>query len=514
MSIIVTLADPAVTVSGWPSELDYVGEYTLRTRKTPEELREERRMRKDRYGDSAYKVNPMSYTPCSCISKDPAHPDTVSFLPGLWPRVKAALDNRHDEYTVIDKRNPDIRPDLDMSAFEGVQFRAQQDIAIAKISLSDCGIIETTTGWGKSFLISLLCKAYPTLNIVVTTSSTQVVATLYEYLVGTLGTGVVGVLYGGKDTTAGKRVVVTTLKSLPNIPSENVHLLLVDEAHSIGHNQAGNDVMQFCFARRFGFTASPVRNDGSGLLMEAILGPTIMKMTYQESADAGMVTPMKYLMLPCAGCPPAAKRDTDNEVVLKRESYWRNNNRNNVIKKFVYDLKASYDGQILIMVGTLQHAIHLHMLLPWFKVAHYGAVDMDDIAARFPRSKYPDLDLSKYKMTQKQLDIMRAAFAKGTLRYVISTKVFRQGVNFTHLSCLVRADGDVSSIEGIQIPGRLSRLDDGKDFAYLVDVMDTFSPWAHSRAKAREALYKGQQWQRVEYQELINDISKQAKGHG
>lgn len=67
------------------------------------------------------------------------------------------------------------------------------------------------------------------------------------------------------------------------------------------------------------------------------------------------------------------------------------------------------------------------MLLPWFKVAYYGATDLAEITKRFPKEKYPDLDVSQYKMTAKQLDIMRKAFSKGTLRYVISTFVFRQG---------------------------------------------------------------------------------------
>ena len=169
-----------------------------------------------------------------------------------------------------------------MSAFDGVDFRETQDVAVALISSLDCGVIETTTGYGKSLLISLLCKAYPTLNIVVTTSSTSVVNTLYEYLSKTIP-GQVGVLHATKDTTAGKRVVCTTLKSLPNISPDNVQLVFVDECHAIGNNDAGRALMKFCWARRFGFSASPVRNDGTGKVMESLLGPTILKMLVQTN---------------------------------------------------------------------------------------------------------------------------------------------------------------------------------------------------------------------------------------
>lgn len=270
--------------------------------------------------------------------------------------------------------------------------------------------------------------------------------------------------------------------------------------------------MKFCWARRFGFSASPIRNDGSQLVMESLLGPTILKMTYQEAAEAGMVTPMKYMMLQCNGCPSVAKQRDLPEVMLKRYSYWDNLSRNGAVRRFVYDLKkGGYEGQILIMVNSLEHAIQLHMMLPWFVVAYYGNADMEHLKERFPASKYPDLDLSKYKMTSKQLEITRKALAKGTLRFVISTKVLKQGINLCHLECLIRADGDVSEVEGIQIPGRLSRLDEGKEYAYLVDVEDTFSTWAKKRSESRMQTYNDNQWERVSYEECIHDLCEQSR---
>ena len=161
--------------------------------------------------------------------------------------------------------------------------------------------------------------------------------------------------------------------------------------------------------------------------MTSLFGPTIMRMTYDQSVDANMVTPMKYVMLQCTWCAPFAQRTDIPDFAMKRWSYWDNIARNRLVKDFVYKLKNVSDCQVLIMAATLEHCIMLHRLLPWFVVAYYGNVDMNELRKRFPEKKYPDLDLSKYKMTTKQLDITRHAFAKGTLRYVISTFVFRQG---------------------------------------------------------------------------------------
>lgn len=503
--LYVLLADTAIMVKGWTRDLDFLGAYTLRERKTPEEIREEKERRKIYNRGQAVKVNNMKYTNKSVISKSEDDPSIVYFLPGLWPRVKEHLDKNGIAYEIDDRRNPDIRPEINYESLAGIEFRENQDVALALIASADCGIIETATAWGKSFLISVVCKALPTLNILVCTSSTTVVSTLYEYLCKQLP-GEVGIICGTKNTSHNKRVVVSTLKSVTKINPEHVHLLLCDECHDVGDNMAGRELMKFCFARRFGFSASPVRNDGSALVMESIFGPTILRMTYEESVEAGMVTPMKYLMMPCKNGPSVCQREGLPDVFMKRYAYWANNYRNKLVQDIVYDIKKVSDCQILIMVATLEHAIYLHMLLPWFKVAYYGATEISDLRKRFPKEKYPNLDLNQYKMNQKQLDIMRNAFAKGTLRYVISTTVFRQGVNFTKLQVLVRCDGTTSKVMGIQIPGRLARLAEDKDYAYLIDFNDTFCSWAAGRSRARKSLYAEQQWIEATREEVLNDL--------
>lgn len=503
----VTLADTVITVEGWTASLQSLGAYVKSIRKDPEELKAERKRRSNFDNGYAGKICMYRTERGNVIEYDGK--STAYFLPGLWPRVKRHLDENEIEYDIKDLRDQSIRPEPDYSCLDGISLREKQDVALALLASSDCGIIDTPTAFGKSFLISLLCQMYPTLNIVCTTGSTSVVHTLYEYLCKTCP-GEVGLKCAGTDTTNGKRIVCTTLKSLPNINAERVHLLLVDECHALGDNDASRACMEFKFARRFGFSASPKRSDGTGLVMESVVGPVILKMSYQEAVDAGSVTPMKYYMIPVH---QGADYQTDNDVVFKRSSYWRNYYRNNAIKNLVYEIKRVYDGQILIMVNTLEHAIRLHMLLPWFKVVYYGATksEMDGMRSKFSKREFPNLDLTKYRCTKKELEIARCALAKGTLRYVISTKVLKQGVNLTHLAVLFRADGDVSEVDGIQIPGRLARLDEGKEYAYLIDCMDTFNDRAMRRSKSRQKQYQDQKWTEITKEELLNDLSRISK---
>lgn len=492
----VVLADTVVELDGWTDDMDQLGEYTLAVRKTPEELREERE-RRSRY-TKKFKVKPVRYEEHTVVER---RGDIGYFLPGLWPRVKEYLEQKGVDYVLEDKRDPSIRPKPDYSRISGTSLRYGQDITLALVALADCGIIKCTTAYGKSFLISLICKIFPTLNILVTTSSAQVVGTLYSYLCKE-NPGEVGYIYGRGNTSHGKRIVVSTLKSLCNISPEKVQLLLCDECHSIGHNEYGKAVQRFMFCRRFGFSASPVRNDGSNRVLESIFGPVIQEVDYQEAVKHDMVARIKYHMIPVHDASNIIKSNKElPEFMLKRLSYWANYYRNVAIAEFVYRLKKVYDGQILIMVESLEHAIRLHRLLPFFKVAHGGA---NDIAAL--QGKLKDVPLDQYKLTAKQLDIMRKAYEKGTLRYVIATMTWRQGVNFKQLAVLIRADGSVSEVNGIQIPGRVARISDGKECAYVIDCDDRFSDWSKRRARQRRELYGKQGWPEASEQEVLDDL--------
>ncbi len=148
----VTLADTAIMVEGWRAEYDSLGDYTLRGRKTPEELKQEKEVNRkvaEKYDTKPRKVNPMRFENKTVLIYDEKDRSRVYFLPGLWPSVKGFFDMNKIPYTVEDKRDMSIRPNPDYSVLQGVEFRENQDLALALIASADCGIIETATAWGK-----------------------------------------------------------------------------------------------------------------------------------------------------------------------------------------------------------------------------------------------------------------------------------------------------------------------------------------------------------------------------
>lgn len=352
-------------------------------------------------------------------------------------------------------------------------------------------------------------------------------------------------------------------------------------------------------ARMFGFTASLWRGDRAELLIKGLFGEVITEATYQEAVEHNLVVPIKAMMVPCH---TRETQVTDSMMLDKRFNYILNSGRNQLIANLARDIPE--DEQVLIMVGTFEHAVRLHQLLPEFTVCHGGAgtkvkrnrpwtdetapetlkaihktkgsvhrfvkiqtalgtavyaeaeLAGDPVKYSFPADSevledgtlcyrennrvyirltaacevspfvvtdktvsfaklFADyirvdgspcgspqmvdrniggVDMTQYKMTPKIIADIRKRFEDGSLKKLIATNIFSEGVNFVGLKYLIRADGEVSKISNTQIPGRLSRLMPGKSCSYLIDFIDHFSPWAYRRSVVRYNDYKQAGW--------------------
>ena len=83
------------------------------------------------------------------------------------------------------------------------------------------------------------------------------------------------------------------------------------------------------------------------------------------------------------------------------------------------------------------------------------------------------------------------------MKKVIATTVWNVGVSFNALEVLIRADGGGSPINDIQIPGRVSRISEGKTHGIVHDYLDQFNSSFRSRAKKRSSTYAKNSWEQV-----------------
>jgi superfamily II DNA or RNA helicase len=401
---------------------------------------------------------------------------------GMFSKVYKELVKSHS-VTIEDFR--DLARIMPTPDFSRVQLlRPGQDKILLAIAGSDGGLLVGGCGVGKSFIITQTCLMYPTLKIVVVSPRISVVKTIYESLLAVMPSTSVGMAGGGKTPKGKPRVVVSTTGSILKCDLAGCDLLLFDESHNLGVTTQITEKLAYTNARRFGLTASPEgRSSCDDKMQEAIFGCKLVDIDYQEAVDNKTVTPIevKIVTVPTCGYIP----DSKNLVTRRRWAYWRNAPRNRAIA----DVAESAPGteQTLIICDVLEHAIALKKLLPKFTLIHGGTVDKD----RAQKLGYtPDA----LKISKDDLEEFRKQFTAGTLRHVIATRIWGEGLNMPFLTLLIRADAGPSMITSEQIPGRLSRLSEGKDKGILVDFDDAYSDWALRRSRARIAFYRKKGW--------------------
>ena len=400
---------------------------------------------------------------------------------GMLPRVIRELTIRGMPYEIEDLRQ--ALPEPEYSRLQ--PLREMQDQVLAAIVSSHGGIIKAPTAFGKSFIICQLCRIYPQLRILIVSRSQQVVGQLFKRICAAAEDRKVSVCDGAHTFKPESEVVICTARSMHKIPAEWPHLLLFDEVHGAGSEDAVVELARFSSTRRFGFSASPQgRSDNADRHVEALFGKQIVDIPYAMAEDLDLVAGIDVNFVD-VDCEIDEKR---NEVAKKRWGYWRNQYRNRLIAQATEDFDPTW--QRLILVETVEHALALRQLLPEYAVVHAGISEED-----WTRFVNWGLVLPEQRLKLKSVDTaeLRNQFQNGALLRAIVTPTWKEGVDFTYLRILTRADGAPGQIPSVQIPGRLSRTG-VKDDGILIDFYDNFGGWYLNRSQERERVYRKHGW--------------------
>jgi superfamily II DNA or RNA helicase len=421
--------------------------------------------------------------------EDLYHPTVVNGIPALYAPVglfedyKELLSRRGITPTIEDARPP--RTSADFSKTEGVEFRDGQKEVLHLIDKHSMGIIAAATGYGKSFLIKQICRIYPNDNIVIVTAAKSVVMGIYEDLMKDPELAYqTGALCSAKNTGPNFRIVVTTIRSLHKTNNEKCSILLADECHNFGAASTSERIAKFMHSRKYAFSASPFgRTDNAHKLITAMFGPVLFNFEYVQAVDAGAVVPIE---VHAYRCRQGLSTNYKNDLAVKRHGYWQNKWRNTLIR----DIAAMHkDKQVLIMCDKIEHVMSLKKLMPHAEIA-YANLSKDDYETKYVAGGYTT---DRY-MTPKDLEAQKARLESGEIRLCICTMIYKEGVNFHQLGCLIRADGSTSEIASTQIPGRLSRQFEGKDKGILVDFIDSFDERLYRRSQRRMKSYDKKGW--------------------
>lgn len=408
---------------------------------------------------------------------------------GLLDTITGALDASNLKWTFQDMRTAGLGPPDFSKLLEipNLEFRYKQDEVLGLMATKPGGLISAPTGYGKTMLAVFACKAWHQDRIMFLSSGLDLIRSTY-YRLTQLFPSQVGRIGDGYFESK-KRILLVSVDSLHKAPIQDMKLIIADEVHEMATDlRISRLCARYTDASFFGFSASlEKRADGADAALKAVFGPVLMDISYSEAVQAGVVVPIDVQFVHVPGDILTAIIDGPT-VVKKRNAYWCHEHRNEVIAKAVHNSPAvigDSDPQTLVMVSTVQHAFELKRYLPDFEVVYNG---MDP---RLRRKLLANglIDTRETMNTKRRAYILRE-FEAGRMRKVIATQVWKKGINAVNLKVFVRADGETSSINSIQLPGRLSRVAEGKDKGLLIDCDDVFSDWTKQRARTRLKDYK------------------------
>lgn len=365
-----------------------------------------------------------------------------------------------------------------------MQYRARQQDCVNAMDSNYGGIIKAPTGFGKTSLICAMALRYPYANIHIIAKqvavATRIMRQLRKYLPN------VGMLGGGKAQWG--RVMVVTADSVHR-SNGDADFLFADECHQLVTDNYANKLAElYRFSRNFGFSATPYsRMDGASVRLEGMFGPLLFDMSYQEAVQLGLVVPIEVKWLPIRMEKNPAKGK--KETAQKRWGIWRNTQRNAILADEINKLPPN--EQVLVLVETVEHAVHLWQHLKDFSLCY---------------AEMKPEEFNNYKATgmlpQNFVDVtsevrynMQVAFEQQQLKKVIATDVWATGVDFAALQTVVRADARCSEILDTQGPGRAARIHDGKEYGTVIDTIDYWDDDFLRRSKARYKTYKELGWE-------------------
>jgi len=350
--------------------------------------------------------------------------------------------------------------------YSTIKLRPYQIPAVERAIKFEQGIIEAPCGAGKTVVgIEIIARAgQNSLWLVHTKELAEQAIERIEHFLNIPGDKI-GFL-GNNNWKIGEYITVGMVQTLSkrNLSSDFIKhfgLVILDEAHHTPAYSFMKVIEQFPSYYRFGFTATPYRADGMGMLMYYQIGYTVFKITQEDlSADGNLVT-------------PSLKRvDTDfyyeyrDDFTSMIDSLTENKKRNIlIIDTLIDEIKGGH--YCLVLSDRVKHCHELNNLLKTLYPEARCTVLTGDIS-RSDRTKIVNL------------------VNKGKLNAIFATsRLAEEGLDWKILDRLFLTCPSRSKRKVQQSIGRIQRPCEGKIDAIVYDFVDTRINILESQYKSR-----------------------------
>lgn len=403
---------------------------------------------------------------------------TGHFLTGFIPRVKKICE---DNDITISWSGKISYPGWLSPFLPGIDFRPDQLTLIDSALEKKRGVLKAPTGSGKTILAlgivscffhrSLEAPSNPRVLYLAHTVSIcgQVAKEFEKYGYD------VGKVYGGK-IELNKKITVATRQSLAKQDISLIEevwkpwdIVLLDEVHHLSSfsGQYADIFTNLQSPIRIGMTATLPTAEEAKMAIEGFIGPVIGQLDINEAHELGILAKPKIKLVRV----PHKSTELRKYAEIYQAGIVDNRNRNRLILEMVKE-RIDAGETVLILVTRIEHGENLHRMAELFGL---------DVKYLHGASEAEEREMIRKELIEKKT------------KCVISTVIWREGINIPSLNCVVNAAGGKSEIATLQAIGRGLRKTDDKEEVLIVDFLDT-SRYLAEHAIARISTYVENSW--------------------
>ena len=414
----------------------------------------------------------------------------ITFPTGLFSKIRDILKEQNINSTIIDERNSVVLSNS-YTLNDKYKLRDYQEFSVNKSCECQRGIIQVGTGGGKNIIsVGIMSKTglIPTIFYVLSKDLLLQAKEEFEDKIRKNGQKInIGMVGAGEcdiqDITVmtiqtavrafGKRFVASDDDEYEDDKTDiaikkqeicdfvrSAKLVFVDECHHAPSDIVRDIMNESKDAKyRFGLSASPWRDDGNDMLIEAQFGRKIVKITSSYLIKNNYLVKPKIYFKRIKSISKkfhTYKNVYENFIV-------RNDDRNSYIANTANEF-ANKGKPTLILVKWIEHGKEIQKFLP-----NSVMITGED-------------SLSKRK---NAIDKMRSKEQLIT----IATSLADEGIDILPLECGILAGSGKSSVKALQRVGRFLRPYPGKEGATIVDFYDN-AKYLEDHSKRRKKIYK------------------------
>lgn len=333
----------------------------------------------------------------------------------------------------------------------------EEQLRLVMAALRNRGIIVSPTGSGKTVIAGAIFAKCTQLRCMLVTHSTDIVEqTKKEFREWGLDNVVVVTRQAlcGTETIlrGGVEVNRTIIREKHREDLLRLDVLMVDEVHKFG-DEGGqyHTILRHTLApMRIGLTATMPTDNKMQMLLEGMLGPVIGEVSYEEGQERDILAPIKMELLSVPINSELDRMDRYRDLVPA--GIVHNRARNRAILEKARALNQ--DGQsVLIFIQLIEHGHELARL-----------AQVLDFPVTFIHGK----------TEQEDRNLVKSALMDKSNLCVITSQIWREGVNIPNLNAVILAGGGKSKLSVLQTIGRGLRKAPDKDWATIVDILDPY----------------------------------------